>query len=893
MTRLFAAAALLASVIALVLTASPAAAQATSSISTTVNDALTNAPWSGTEVTGSSAYDTATVTGLQGGPTPTGTVTYEYFTNGTCGGTAAASDIETLNPDGSVPNSSTEGPLVPGSYSFDASYSGDTNYDPSPASSCEQFSVGPAASSVSTTVNDAFTNAHWSGTEVTGSSAYDTATVTGLEGGPTPTGTVTYEFFTNGTCNGVAAVSDTATMSGGDVPSSSTEGPLVPGSYSFDASYSGDTNYDPSPASSCEQFSVGPATSLVFTTVNDASTNAPWAGTEVFGASAYDAATVSGLEGGPTPTGTVTYEFFTNGTCNGAAASSDIQSLSDGSVPVSSTEGPLVPGSYSFDASYSGDTNYDASPTSSCQGFSVGKATPDTPTITNLPVSGGTLGDPSFPVDVSTNSDGTISVTSNSTSVCTVGPGLSVNYVASGTCSLTAHAGGSANYNPANGSPQTFSVYAIPTTPWMSDTPTSATFGSGFEATVTTNGDGIVSVASTTPDVCTVQGDGISVSFVGTGTCTLTPSVGQGVLYRGATGSAQSFVVARAVPSAPTVTNVPNGAVEFTGFTATVLTNGDGTTSVASTTPAICSIGPDGLTVFFLAQGVCTLVAGVGQGTNFLGAAGNPQSFAIGAAPRGYWLVGSDGGIFSFGAAAFHGSMGGIPLQRPVVAITPTLTRAGYWLVASDGGIFSFGDATFYGSVPGLGLHPAGSGLPNSLDAPIVGMVPTVTRHGYFMVASDGGVFAFGDAHFEGSCPGIGGCDGPAVAVMPDHTGNGYWLVTSKGGVYSFGDAAFYGAPPPATVPVVDAVSTPDGRGYWLVYSNGAVANFGDAGSFGNALGYVNVFNPATAIFPTADGEGYWVVAARGDVFSYGNATFLGGEAQAGLNGLIIAAYGF
>ena len=104
--------------------------------------------------------------------------------------------------------------------------------------------------------------------------------------------------------------------------------------------------------------------------------------------------------------------------------------------------------------------------------------------------------------------------------------------------------------------------------------------------------------------------------------------------------------------------------------------------------------------------------------------------------------------------------MGGISLQRPVVGITPTASRNGYWLVASDGGIFSFGDSGFYGSIPGLGLHPAGSRLPNSLDAPIVGMVPTRTGHGYFMVASDGGVFAFGDARFEGSCPGIGGCSG-------------------------------------------------------------------------------------------------------------------------------------
>ena len=39
---------------------------------------------------------------------------------------------------------------------------------------------------------------------------------------------------------------------------------------------------------------------------------------------------------------------------------------------------------------------------------------------------------------------------------------------------------------------------------------------------------------------------------------------------------------------------------------------------------------------------------------------------------HGYWLVGSDGGIFSFGSANFYGSMGGITLQRPVVGIVPT-----------------------------------------------------------------------------------------------------------------------------------------------------------------------------------------------------------------------------
>jgi hypothetical protein len=43
------------------------------------------------------------------------------------------------------------------------------------------------------------------------------------------------------------------------------------------------------------------------------------------------------------------------------------------------------------------------------------------------------------------------------------------------------------------------------------------------------------------------------------------------------------------------------------------------------------------------------------------------------------------------------------------------------------------------------------------------------------MVGADGGVLAFGNARFAGSCPGVGGCAGSAVAVMPDASGNGYW----------------------------------------------------------------------------------------------------------------------
>ena len=262
-------------------------------------------------------------------------------------------------------------------------------------------------------------------------------------------------------------------------------------------------------------------------------------------------------------------------------------------------------------------------------------------------------------------------------------------------------------------------------------------------------------------------------------------------------------------------------------------------------------------------------------------------------APHGYYLVGSDGGIFTFGSATFYGSTGSLRLQRPVVGITPTADEGGYWLVASDGGIFAFGNAGFHGSIPGLGLAPAGSGVPHALNAPIVGMVPSADGGGYFMVASDGGVFAFGDAQFEGSCPGIGGCSGSAVAVVPDATGRGYWLVTSTGHVYTFGDAPYFGVPGAQGSPITGAVRTADGRGYFVLLANGTVDGYGDAVSLGGPTGAVGGFNPASAIFTDVGGGGYWVASAAGGVFTYGDAPNDGSMAGTHLNGPIIAGTGF
>jgi hypothetical protein len=216
--------------------------------------------------------------------------------------------------------------------------------------------------------------------------------------------------------------------------------------------------------------------------------------------------------------------------------------------------------------------------------------------------------------------------------------------------------------------------------------------------------------------------------------------------------------------------------------------------------------------------------------------------------------------------------------------------------VASDGGVFSYGDASFYGSIPGLGIAPDDSTARPSLDAPIVGIVPSNDDRGYFLVANDGGVFAFGDAKFEGSCPAIGVCAGGGIAVvMTDGTGNGYWAVSYSGDVHAFGDATNYGGPaaslPDSTV-VRSAARTASGNGYWILLSDGEIYSYGDADYLGSPFGQVEFSDPTSAIFATSDGGGYWVTTASGAVYAYGDAPYAGGMSATQLNGPIVAATG-
>jgi hypothetical protein len=121
------------------------------------------------------------------------------------------------------------------------------------------------------------------------------------------------------------------------------------------------------------------------------------------------------------------------------------------------------------------------------------------------------------------------------------------------------------------------------------------------------------------------------------------------------------------------------------------------------------------------------------------------------------------------------------PIDKGAMDITRTASGNGYYIVASDGGVFSFGDAPFFGSMGD-----------KHLNAPVVDMAVRPQGDGYWLAAADGGVFTFGSAPFCGS---MGGkpMNSPVKGIECTEDGRGYWLLGEDGGVFSF-NAPFYGA---------------------------------------------------------------------------------------------------
>ena len=268
-----------------------------------------------------------------------------------------------------------------------------------------------------------------------------------------------------------------------------------------------------------------------------------------------------------------------------------------------------------------------------------------------------------------------------------------------------------------------------PTTTSVSVNPASTTSGSTVTYTAKVSSNGGIPTGSVEFYVGTLDLCGASLTN-GLGSCTSTnaPVGAPDIIASGYSGSAtflQSTGYAYLtvdVPAPPKTNQAPLTITSTSGAFGTPLTlttiggSGTGAVSYVSVDGSAtgCAVALDG-TLNATSAGTCIVVATKAGDATYNAASSLPTTVALVAptvtpvppvaspAPpnpvtptptptppvvtspsstgsHGYWLVGSDGGIFTYGDAAFYGSTGNLRLQRPVVGITPTAGDLGYWL---------------------------------------------------------------------------------------------------------------------------------------------------------------------------------------------------------------------
>jgi hypothetical protein len=265
---------------------------------------------------------------LDGGSTPTGTIT---FTLQDPHGNVVDTETATVNGNGTyttpggytLPATGT----VTGTYTWNATYNGDASNNTATASG-QTVTVSPASTGLTTTPDPA--------AAAPGTQLQDSAV---LSGGYHPTGTIT---FTLQDPHGNQVDTETAAVAGNGTyttPAGYTAPAGITGTYQWNARYNGDGNNGTS--GDLEPVTVAKASPGITSTPG---------GPVVTGATMTDSAT---LTGGASPTGTITFTLYDP---HGTAVDTETAAVhGDGTYTTPAGFVPSLAGNYQWVAAYSGD----------------------------------------------------------------------------------------------------------------------------------------------------------------------------------------------------------------------------------------------------------------------------------------------------------------------------------------------------------------------------------------------------------------------------------------------------------------------------------------------------------------------------------------------------------
>lgn len=249
----------------------------------------------------------------------------------------------------------------------------------------------------------------------------------------------------------------------------------------------------------------------------------------------------------------------------------------------------------------------------------------------------------------------------------------------------------------------------------------------------------------------------------------------------------------------------------------------------------------------------------------------------------GYRVVTADGQVFERGNLPYCGGLNTSVLPARVISMASTPSGKGYWLLLSDGAVYAFGDARWYGDLRGGGWK----GGPAAPGAPAESIASSPDGKGYLVLSGDGSVYSFGDAAYHGSRGGLVNTGVP-VGIAVDAKTGGYWIVTSKGVVY--GEHAPNRGSARALAghsPVVGIAAQPRVDGYWLATANGHVYSFGISHRSGVDP---HVSSPVIGIAASPNGSGCWIATSSGQVLRMGGSRWYG-QVPAGAHAEAVTAF--
>ncbi len=392
----------------------------------------------------------------------------------------------------------------------------------------------------------------------------------------------------------------------------------------------------------------------------------------------------------------------------------------------------LGAGTCTLEASQPGDQTFHPA-AQVLQSFTVGSPVPSlsdqTINFTSTPPASATIGAADYTVAASASSGLAVafSASSGSVGICSVS-GSTVSLLGAGTCTILADQPGSAGYNPAPQTQQSFTIgrasqaisfSSMPPVPAAVGGPDyliSASASSGLPVTF--------AAAPASAGICTVSGS--TVSLAGAGTCSVVASQAGNAVYDQADPVLQSFTVGPGAPALSPQTisftsTAPGGAVVGGAYTvAASASSGLAVVfTIASASAGVCTVA--GAAVSLVGAGVCTINANQAGNTSYEPALQVQQSFSVSTPPPASQTI-------SFTSSAPGSAVyGGVPYT--ISAIAGSGLPVGFSAAPSSAGVCTVSGATV--SLVGVGTctvnaNQAGNG--SYLAAPQVQQSFAVAR---------------------------------------------------------------------------------------------------------------------------------------------------------------------